>query len=139
MSRESMGGYIPPEETKRKKRETEMELAEIVIESASFSTLGASIDLKKISVSAEIINTGASPAISGNIELAKKTEEYGRIYEAALDKADELVREDKKVGTERKKQREKEKRKRQNKKNKLGFGNFGSHQIKNLYAIKFYH
>lgn len=101
MSRESMGGYIPPEETKRKKRETEMEIAEIVIESASFSALGTGIGLEKISASAEIINIGASPAISGKIETAKKIGEYGRIYEAAFDEADELTGKERKKKSER--------------------------------------
>lgn len=103
MSRESMGGYIPPEETKKKKRETEMELAEIVVESASFSALGTNISLEKVSASAEIMNAGASSAISGKIELVKKTEEYGRIYEMALDKTEEAN-----------KKRRKEKNKKEN-------------------------
>lgn len=97
MSRETLGGYIPPEELKRKKRETETELVEMVIESASLSAAAPGLNLDKMTTSVEILSHGINPALSAKIAVVKKTEEYARMYETVLDKAHGSIEKDKKA------------------------------------------
>lgn len=102
MNVESMEGYLYYEEeakkAKRRKHEKEAEMVEIVIEAASFSSLGTGMGLEKMAEGIGTVPTVPSVEIGSKIEMIKRTENCARVYEAALDKTTDVEKKMRKSG-----------------------------------------
>lgn len=79
-----MRGYIPPEEIKEKKQKTEIEMVDIFLETASFSSSASLLDIgpDKIPQSAEALIGAANSEAEINLDTVHKTEKFARTYEA---------------------------------------------------------